>query len=132
MWLLLFVSAVTMGVSHTISKERIFEPLRRRLGGRDTWLGYLVSCPFCVSHWIAFVLVPLTGAYFLRVAPRVPVLSPFLDWLLSSLLVAVVAAFLRVAFYFVDETQGLVKRRQRATDLELDELSRGNGHDQPS
>ncbi len=128
MFLLFAVAAVTMGLSHTIAKERLFAPLRDRLGGKETWVGYLVSCPFCVSHYIAFLLVPLTGAYYLRVPARVPVLSPLLDWLLSSLLVAVIAAFLRVAFYFVDETQGLVKRRQHVTDLELDERTR---RDQP-
>ena len=50
---LLAVSLIVMGLSHTISRERICEPLRARLGGKETWLGYLVSCPYCVSHWIA-------------------------------------------------------------------------------
>jgi hypothetical protein len=34
-----------------------------------------------------------------------------LDWFLSSILVTVVAAFLRVAFYLVDERQRLVRKR---------------------
>ena len=48
------------GCPHTIARERIFAPLRRKLAGNDTWLGYLVSCPYCVSHWVAFIVVPLT------------------------------------------------------------------------
>jgi hypothetical protein len=110
------VSAVVMGIAQTIARERIFLPLRERLGGKDTWLGYLVSCPYCASHWIAFAIVPLTGATYVRVAPRWGVLSAVLDWFLSSILVVVVAAFLRVAFWLVDEEQGLVKRRQRTED----------------
>ncbi len=113
---LLAVSAVVMGLSYTIAKERTFAPLRERLGGRDTWLGYLVSCPYCASHWIAFAVVPLTGAYYLEVAPRWGVVSSVLSWFLSSILVVVVAAFLRVGFFFVDETQGLVRRRQRTEE----------------
>jgi hypothetical protein len=101
------VSAVTMGLSHTIAKERLFAPLRDRLGGKETWLGYLVSCPYCASHWLAFVLVPLTGVYFIDVAPDWGLASRIIRWFLSCILVTVVAAFLRVAFYFVDETQGL-------------------------
>ena len=116
LWRLLTVSLVVMGLSHTIARERLFAPLRRALGGHDTWLGYLVSCPYCVSHWIAFLLVPLTGTYALDVAPRWGVLSAVLRWLLSSILVTVVAAFLRVAFYFVDETQGLVRRQQKTVE----------------
>jgi hypothetical protein len=115
---LVAVSLVVMGLSHTLTKERICEPLRARLGGKETWLGYLVSCPYCASHWIAFVLVPLTGSYAIDVVPQWGILSQILRWLLSSVLLAVLAAFLRVAFYFVDESQGLVKRRQKTVEEE--------------
>jgi hypothetical protein len=111
------VSAVVMGVSQTIAKERIFAPLRERLGGKDTFFGYLVSCPYCVSHYAAFALVPLTGTYAIDV-----VLGGWpgrvLSWFLSSLLVTVIAAFFRVLFWFVDETQGLVRRRQKTEEEE--------------
>lgn len=109
----LLVSLVVMGISQTIAKERIFEPLRHRLGGKETWLGYLVSCPYCVSHWVAFVLVPLTGAYGIAISPRWPIVSPILDWFFSSILVTVIAAFFRVGFWFVDESQALVRERKR-------------------
>jgi hypothetical protein len=110
------VAAVVMGLSHTIAKERLFAPLRERLGGMQTWPGYLVSCPYCVSHWLSFMLVPLTGAYFLPVAPDWGVLSFVLSWFLSSILITVIAAFLRVAFYWVDETQGLTRKRKRGAE----------------
>ena len=110
------VSAVVMGISHTIAKERICEPLREKLGGKQTWLGYLVSCPYCASHWVAFALVPLTGAYYVDVALHLPIVEPVLRWFLSSVLIATLAAFLRVFFYFVDESQGLVKREQKVVE----------------
>jgi uncharacterized membrane protein len=118
---LVAVSLIVMGLSHTISRERICEPLRARLGGKETWLGYLVSCPYCVSHWIAFVLVPITGTLPVNVVPCLggPV-TGVMRWLLSSILVAVLAAFFRVIFYFVDETQGLVKRQQRSVEEETE------------
>ncbi len=119
---LVAVSAVVMCLAHTIAREKIGEPLRRRLGGKETWAGYLVSCPYCVSHWIAFLVVPLCGAEVVHVAPRWPVVSPLLDWFLSCILVVAIAAFLRVTFYFVDETQGLVRRRQRLVDEEVHEV----------
>jgi hypothetical protein len=43
-------------------------------------------------------------------------LSGFLRWLLAAILIAVLGAFFRVFFYFVDETQGLVRRQQRSLD----------------
>jgi hypothetical protein len=116
MFQLFAVSAVVMGLSYTIAKEEMFRGLRNRCGGRDTWLGYLVSCPYCLSHWVAFVVVPLTGTYYVHMAARVPILSPIVDWFLSSILVTVVAAFLRVIFFFVDETQAFVRRRKKVAE----------------
>jgi hypothetical protein len=113
---LVALSAVVMGIAQTLTKERMFEPLRQRLGGQETWLGYLVSCPYCASHWVAFVLVPLTGVYGIRVQVQWGVLTTLLDWFLSSMLVVVIAAFLRVAFWFVDESQGLVRRRNKVIE----------------
>lgn len=111
------VSAVVMGMAQTLTRERIFAGLRERLGGKDTWLGYLVSCPYCASHYFAFVLVPLTGTYAIDVTVGGWV-GGVLRWFLSSLLITVIAAFFRVVFWFVDETQGLVRRRQRTEEEE--------------
>jgi hypothetical protein len=121
---LLLVSAVVMGLSHTIAREKIFDPLRRACGGMSTWRGYVLSCPYCASHWLAFVLVPLTGTYLIRVVPRWGSVSSALDWFLSSILVTVVAAFLRVGFYFVDEGQRLTREKKKATQAEVDDQDR--------
>ncbi|HMC33506.1 MAG TPA: hypothetical protein VKH65_03825 [Myxococcales bacterium] len=121
---LLLVSAVVMGLSHTIAREKLFDPLRRACGGMSTWRGYLLSCPYCASHWLAFVLVPLTGLYLIRVVPRWGVVSSLLDWILSSILVTVVAAFLRVGFYFVDEGQRLTREKKKATQAEVEDQDR--------
>lgn len=122
LWQLLLVSTLVMGIAHTITKERIFKPVRDRLGGKETWAGYFVSCPYCVSHWVAFLVVPLTGTYPIEVPLELGVLTALLEWFLSSVLVAVIAAFLRVGFYFIDETQGLVRRRQRYVEDAAKEL----------
>jgi len=117
-WRIVSAALVVMGLSHTLTRERLFAPLRARAGGRDTWLGYLLSCAYCASHWLAFVVVPLTGAYGVDVVPEWGWPSRVLRWLLSSVLVAMLAAFLRVAFYFVDESQGLVRRQQKSIEEE--------------
>src|ERR1022692_4645417 len=113
---LLMVSAVVMGLSQTLTRERIFEPLRTRLGGKETWLGYLVSCPYCVSHTFAFVLVPLTGTYAIDVVVSQGWLSSVLRWFLSSILVTVIAAFMRVAFWFIDERQALIRKEKQLVE----------------
>src|SRR5256714_184331 len=113
-----------MGLSHTIAREKLFEPLRKACGGMSTWRGYFVFCAYCASHRPAFLLVPLTGAYGIHVAPRWPVLSPILDWFLSSILVTVVAAVLRVGFYFIDEEGRLAKTKKRISEVEVESRER--------
>jgi hypothetical protein len=113
---LFLVGAVTMIAAQTLTRERICEPIRRRCGSKETWLGYLVSCPYCASHWFALALVPLTGTYPIAIAPRWGAISGVLEWLVNSLAVVAVAAFFRVLFYFVDESQGLVRRHQARLD----------------
>jgi len=121
---IVLVSAVTMGLSHTLAREKLFEPLRNACGGMSTWRGYLVSCAYCASHWLAFLLVPLTGAYGINVVPRWPVVSPLLDWFLSSILVTVIAAVLRVGFYFIDEEGRLAKTKKRISEVEVESRER--------
>jgi hypothetical protein len=113
------LSLVVMGLSQTIARERVFEPLRGLVARRSDWFGYLVSCPYCVSHWVALALVPVTGVHPLDVTPRLGSAAPVVRWFLASILVATLAAFLRVVFYFVDETQGLVRRRQKVVERQV-------------
>lgn len=64
--LLLLVSIATSAISLTISRAKIFEWLRKGLLRRrppGKFLAELVSCPYCVSHWVALALV---WAYPLR------------------------------------------------------------------
>jgi len=131
MFQLFAVSAVVMGLSYTVSKEEMFRSLRDRCGHRSGWLGYLVSCPYCLSHWVAFVIVPLTGTYYVHMASRIRIVSPIVDWFLSSILVTVVAAFLRVIFFFVDETQGFVRRRKKVTEKVAQQVERALDEESP-
>ena len=40
-------------ISYTIAKGSIFGPLREWFIMRSLWLGKLVTCPLCLSHWVA-------------------------------------------------------------------------------
>lgn len=121
---ILVAAAIVMVISYTLTKERIFAPLRHRLGGRETALGYLASCPFCASWWVSFVVVPLTRTWAYRLPPDASVVTQVVNWFFSCALVVAVAAFLRVAFFFVDESQGLVRRRQKEVEVQRAVLER--------
>jgi len=48
-------------VSMTVARSRLFRPLREWLVRRSAWLGKLVTCPYCFSHWVALTLVLALG-----------------------------------------------------------------------
>jgi hypothetical protein len=122
------LSFVVMGIAHTIARERLFAPLREWLRRRSSWLGYLICCPYCLSHWVALALVPATDAYGIAVPHHWGPFGGILRWLLSSILVAVLASFFRIAFYFVDETQTLVRKQKEVTELEIEDVSHDPRH----
>jgi hypothetical protein len=57
-WLGLCELSLAVGAaSFTVARAGIFAPVRDWTKRRSAWLGNLLSCPWCVSHWIAVVAV---------------------------------------------------------------------------
>ncbi len=115
----LLISLVTMCIVHTVTQERIFKPLRDKLGGKETWRGYLISCPYCFSHWVAFVLVPLFGLRLLEIPWNWGLAASVLEWFFNSILVVILAAFIRMAFFSIDDLVGVFRRQERLQEEEL-------------
>ncbi len=52
-FLALFVSVVSL----TITKAKAFSTIREKIIEKSDWLGYLFSCPYCLSHWVSLLVV---------------------------------------------------------------------------
>lgn len=53
------LALATAAISATVSKARVFAFAREWIASRNTWLGELVSCSYCTSHWVAIALVAI-------------------------------------------------------------------------
>ncbi len=51
------IALATAAISITISKGRIFAPVRGWVASKNHWFGELLSCFYCTSHWLAFIFV---------------------------------------------------------------------------
>lgn len=51
---LIILSFAVSSISYTISKSNIFKPLRLFISKYWKWAGELISCPYCLSHWLSF------------------------------------------------------------------------------
>lgn len=114
------LSLAVMCIANTVSRERLFKPLRDRIGGKETWRGYLLTCPYCLSHWLAFVFVPIFDLRLLTVPHDWPVVAPVLEWFFNSILVVIGAAFVRMIFFSFDDLVGVFRRFERIEEVELD------------
>ena len=56
----LAIASLTM----TISKSHIMEQPRGWASKLSPWLGSLLRCPYCLSHWIAFGVVWYSVGFF--------------------------------------------------------------------
>ncbi len=53
------LALATAAISVTISKARIFASVREWVTAHSTWLGELISCSYCTSHWVAIAFVAI-------------------------------------------------------------------------
>ncbi|MBM3883023.1 MAG: DUF1360 domain-containing protein [Verrucomicrobia bacterium] len=83
---ILLLSSVTASLSFTVSETRVFRGMRERLMARSPLLGELVSCGYCLGHWLAWAL---TAVY----QPRLFHAWWPLDYLLTGLVIAWLSAF---------------------------------------
>jgi hypothetical protein len=74
--LFFIVSLATFAMSTTIATTPLLDALRRKAYERSAMTGKLASCPYCLSHWIAGVFVPLAG---LKLVPG----NSVVNWLIS-------------------------------------------------
>jgi uncharacterized Zn-finger protein len=77
---LLVLGAACAVIAMTISKASIFEQARVWLDQESNWLGDLVACPYCTSHWVALAAI-------VAFQPR-PVETP---WYVIDMIVAMFA-----------------------------------------
>jgi len=59
----ILLSLCVSTISVTIAKTRIFLSLRHWAHNRTWWLGTLLSCPYCLSHWVSGFFVTLLYIY---------------------------------------------------------------------
>jgi len=60
---LLLLSLATASITMTLSKAKIFAWLREWLLVHVPFVGKLLSCPYCTSHWVSLALMILLTSH---------------------------------------------------------------------
>lgn len=77
----LLLSLATASISFTVTESRLFAPFRGLVCRVHPKLGELLSCGYCLGHWVAFAL---TAIY----RPRLMDAWWPLDYFLTALVIA--------------------------------------------
>ncbi len=80
------MSFVTASISFTVTKTKIFKPLREWTKKKNGFFGELVSCGYCFGHWVAFVIVAIFQSKLFDK-------WWIFDYFLTALIIAWLAAF---------------------------------------
>ena len=59
MYEIILLSMVCACISYTITESYLFKSFRDHAKVDSVWYGKLVSCAYCLGHWIALVLVSI-------------------------------------------------------------------------
>lgn len=73
-----YLSVIVWVVSTSLARARAFRPFRQWVRSKSAYVGEGVSCQFCISHWIAFVVVLLVRPTFLTLGRSVGFYGYFL------------------------------------------------------
>ncbi|MCP5007159.1 MAG: DUF1360 domain-containing protein [Planctomycetes bacterium] len=83
---IIYLSIVTASISFTLTETKLFLPVREWVKGKNEFVGEIVSCGYCLNHWVAFGLV---AAY----QPRLFESWWLLDYFVTALTISWLSAF---------------------------------------
>ena len=93
------LSVATAAISFSIAETKLFSTARERVKTRSRFWGDLISCGYCLGHWVAFGLVAIYR-------PRLFDAWWPLDYFLTALVIAWLAAFQWAALCWLMEKAG--------------------------
>ena len=55
LWICIILAISASSLSITITQTELFSPMRAWISEKNTMIGYLFHCFYCLSHWIIFI-----------------------------------------------------------------------------
>ncbi|MCC6325510.1 MAG: hypothetical protein DCC43_14015 [Candidatus Brocadia sp.] len=99
MEMVIYLSLVAAAISFTMAETKLFKPMREWVKGKNSFLGWLISCGYCLGHWLAFALVAIYR-------PRLFDGCWLLDYIFTAIGIAWLAAFQWVLMCWLMEKAG--------------------------
>ena len=82
----IYLSFITASISFTLTETKLFLPVREWVKRKNSFIGELFSCGYCLGHWMAFAWVAIYQ-------PRLFEAWWLLDYFCTAIAIAWLAAF---------------------------------------
>lgn len=83
---IIHLSFITASISFTVTETTLFLPIREWVKKKHSFSGRMLSCGYCLGHWIAFALVAIYR-------PRLFESWWLLDYFLTAVVIVWLSAF---------------------------------------
>jgi len=112
-------------ISLTVTRSKIFERPRVRIQEKFKWVGELISCPYCFSHWVSLILVIMYRPSFLPHVwmPLDITITAFIIVGMGAIIIGVVSRIL-----FRDPTQEEIITKMRSAIKILKSKTKTHNH----
>lgn len=86
--------AIALGsISITITRSSLFRPLRIRL--ENTFFGKLISCPWCLNHWLSGIYVLCNTYDVIRITYNV-----YVDMVMEAMILTAMATVVSAILFY--------------------------------
>lgn len=106
---ILFLALAATSVTVTLSRAPIFNRPRNWVAGKSEFLKKLISCPYCLSHWVSFAIV---GLYRPTVLPVHPVVNYFMVSFAIVTVASMLTGLIFTAFQHIPPPQEAVEEEE--------------------
>lgn len=110
----LILALASSAIALTITLSSIFENLRRLAKKKNEWLGELVRCPYCLSHWVALVFVVVYRPVLVEMWLPIDLI---VSWFVVVAITAIISGIITTLLPFkalVDDNTGEIVRLREA------------------
>lgn len=94
---LAMLAGVAAPLTLTVSRSQLFSPVREWVKKHSKFLGELLTCPYCLSHWVSALIVVayrpyreihsgwVVGDFLVSMFIIITLSAPLMRWLFTSI-----------------------------------------------
>ena len=94
----IFLGMASATISYTVADAKIFEGIRKYIKSKNIFFGSLISCFYCIGHWIGFLLEII---YIPNLFNKIPIIDEVITSFVIIYLSAIFCILIKIAVNYL-------------------------------